>query len=431
MKSAGIIDDWVREQKDREVHFVKENFILNQNTKAHENLVWDMKVAIARFYTNNLSEEVRKGQKEKLAQGWLPQKPPLGYKTTGEKGHKIHVIDEEKAPLVKRVFELFETGNYSIGALVKKMYEEGLRNSSGRKVGKSRMHQYLSDPFYYGKNRWNGEISDGKHEPLISKELFDAVQLKLKRGTKAPQYKKHLPIFKAKINCEECGGTITWEIQKGHWYGHCNHYKNCSQKVWVRQENVEEQLFPLFDNIAPKNEKVINWLKKALKEHHEEETDYNTQKRKELNKIIERADKRQEKAYQDRVDGRIPAHLCEKMIFDSDVERKDALEALNKLGEARLAYYEAGYAIHELALHAKEIYQSQEVSTEEKRLLLSQVFSNLTLKDGVIKPNYTLAFDFLFNWMPKVNNNFEPSKTGSFTNKTDTSVSVCPTMLRC
>ena len=57
-KDAVIIDDWVKEDARREIHFVKENFILNQQTKAHENLVWDMKVAIARFYTNNLSEEV-------------------------------------------------------------------------------------------------------------------------------------------------------------------------------------------------------------------------------------------------------------------------------------------------------------------------------------------------------------------------------------
>src|SRR3989344_3970308 len=253
MKDAGIIDEWVKEDKRREVHFVKENFILNQNTRAHENLVWDMKVAIARFYTNNLSEEVKKGQKEKLAQGWLPQRPHLGYKTIGEKGHKIHILDEERANLTRKMFEIFDTGNYSIKALVEVMYKDGLRNNNGSQVGKSRMHKYLSDPYYYGKNVWNGEIYEGKHEPLISKELFASVQLKLKRNGKAPHYKKHLPVFKAKINCEECGGTITWEIQKGHWYGHCNHHKVCSQKGYIRQENVEDQLFSFFDAVAPKN----------------------------------------------------------------------------------------------------------------------------------------------------------------------------------
>src|SRR5579859_8020506 len=83
-KDASAVDDWVREKPGREVHFNKESFVLNIGTRAHENLVWDMKVAIARFYTNNLSEEVKKGQKEKLAQGWMPMRAKLGYKSVGE-----------------------------------------------------------------------------------------------------------------------------------------------------------------------------------------------------------------------------------------------------------------------------------------------------------------------------------------------------------
>ena len=55
LKDAATVDDWIKDNPKREVHFIKESFVLNGNTKAHENLVWDMKVAIARFYTNNLS----------------------------------------------------------------------------------------------------------------------------------------------------------------------------------------------------------------------------------------------------------------------------------------------------------------------------------------------------------------------------------------
>src|SRR3990167_6399459 len=117
LKDAAIIDDWVHGESGREVHFVKEHFVVSKETRAHDNFVWDMKVAVARFYTNNLSEEVRKGQKEKLAQGWLPTKPPLGYKTIGEKGHKIHVIEEQTAPGVRQMFEWYATGNYSLARL--------------------------------------------------------------------------------------------------------------------------------------------------------------------------------------------------------------------------------------------------------------------------------------------------------------------------
>ena len=135
-KDAGIMSEWVKESKEREIHFVKESFVVNEETRAHENFVWDMKVAVAHFYINNLSEEVRKGQKEKISQGWLPTKPPVGYKTIGEKGHKIHIVNEDVAPMVVKMFKLYATGNYSTKALADKMHELGLRNANGNKIVK-------------------------------------------------------------------------------------------------------------------------------------------------------------------------------------------------------------------------------------------------------------------------------------------------------
>lgn len=433
IKDAAIVSDWITEDESRQVHFVKENFILSKNTRAHENLVWDMKVAIARFYTNNLSEEVKKGQKEKLAQGWLPTKPPLGYKTIGDEGHRIHVIDEEKAPLVKRMFELYSSGNYSVKELVKVMYGEGLRNHTGRKVGKSRMHQLLSNPFYYGKVRYKKEIHDGAQEPLISQDLFEAVQQKLVRKISNPQYKKHYPVFKAKINCEQCGATVTWETQKGHWYGHhtsYEKYKHCTTKrVYVRQEEVEKQLFPHFDKVAPKTEGVLRVLEKALKESHIDEIDYNTAKRNELTRIIQLADQRIEGAYRDKLDEKIPATLCEKIMNNSTREKEEALGALKKLGESRTRYYEAGYAIHELALKSQAIYQSEKATPEEQRLLLSYVFSNLAINADRITPNYTLAFQFLVEWVPKVNKIFELIEMQINKRQKSTFVPSCPIVL--
>lgn len=72
LKDAASVSDWINENAERQVHFVKESFIVNKNTRAHENLVWDMKVAIARFYTNNLSEDPQGTEREnrpRLASG--------------------------------------------------------------------------------------------------------------------------------------------------------------------------------------------------------------------------------------------------------------------------------------------------------------------------------------------------------------------------
>lgn len=94
----------------------------------------------------------------------------------------------------------------------------------------------------------------------------------------------------------------------------------------------------------------------------------------------------------------------------STQEKEDALSSLKKLAETRTAYYEAGYAIHELAMRAKDIYSSDKASNEDKRLLLSYVFVETALQDSKITPNYTLAFDFLSEWMPRVNPVFAQTK---------------------
>ena len=429
-KDAALVQDWISEDQAREVHFLKESFILNKNTRAHESLVWDMKVAIARFYTNNLSEEVRKGQKEKISQGWLPTKPPLGYKTIGEKGHKTHIVDLEKSIFIKKMFGLYSTGNYSTKALVNVMYEEGLRNRGGKKLGKSRIYDLLSDPFYCGKMRWNGEIFKAEHEPIISKDLFDLVQTKLNRKFKSPQYKKHFPIFKAKIDCSECKGTITWEIQKGHWYGHCSHYKDCTQKNWWKQEKVEEVLFPLFDNVAPKTDGVLKVLEKALKASHADEMQYHNTSIEGITRALETAQRRLEAIYEDKIDKKISPEFYARKFEEYTKERDTATETLKKLNSDSTKYYQVGFAIHELALKASDIYKSSKATTEDKRLLLSKIFSNLSLEPQDIRPDYTLAFQFLKEWMPKVNSSFEPENRGSTKGKEDTFVPSHPILLR-
>jgi len=410
IKDAAIISDWIMENDARQVHFVKENFVLSKNTRAHENLVWDMKVAIARFYTNNLSEEVKKGQKEKLTQGWMPMRAKLGYKSVGDKGHKTHALDETAAPFIEQMFELYSTGNYSIKAIVDTMTKAGLRNEAGKRISKSRAHEMLSDTFYCGEIVWMGQTYEGKHTPIVSKELFDAVQRKLSGKFKNPQHQKHLPVFKGKIDCEECGGTICWGIVKGHWYGYCNHHKQCSQKGCTRQEVVEDQMIPSLIAVAPKTKRALQWLEGALKESHKGEVAFNTARRDELAQVIKTADQRIEGAYRDKLDSKMPADLCGKIINESTEAKRDALKALEKLTDARQAYYEAGYAIHELAMHAEAIYHSPKAEVEEQRLLLSYGFLNLTLNTHKIKPNYTLGFQFLREWMPIVNKIFKPAE---------------------
>ena len=102
-KDMVMIDEWLEEDETRQVHLVKDSLVMHKNSRSQEKLNWGIRILFAKNYVDNLSEEVKKGQKEKISQGWLPTKPPYGYKTIGESGHKEHII----VHCIQRVADIF------------------------------------------------------------------------------------------------------------------------------------------------------------------------------------------------------------------------------------------------------------------------------------------------------------------------------------
>ena len=418
-RDAVTVDDWVHETKEREIHFIKEGFVLNQNTKAHESLVWDMKVAIARFYSNNLSEEVKKGMGEKFSQGWYPSVPPLGYDSVGEKGHKTIQINKDFALVVKMMFERYATGNYSLSRLEKELFTEGYRSRSGRKIGISQIHRILSDPFYYGVIHWSNKVAQGKHESIITKDLFDKVQEVLKRKIKNPHFTKHTYLFKSKMVCDNCGGLVTWYERKGHVYGHCsNHgeYRKCDKKTCIREDKAEEQVIQHIERIALKTQEMLDWIQDVIRSEHADKIIQRETEAHRISQNLGLVRRRKDGLYEDKLDSKIDVQFYERKFEEYSIEVKSLEDALIKLNDHTDEYIQLGAVIHELAFKAKAIYVK--ATLEEKRLLFSELFTNFIQNEYEIKPNYTLAADYLANWIPKLNENYEPPKSPSIKEKT-------------
>src|SRR3989344_3077161 len=391
-KDAVMIDEWLEDDEERQVHLVKDSLILHKNSRSQEKLNWGIRILFAKNYIDNLSEEVKKGQKEKIAQGWLPTKPPIGYKTVGDKGHKIHIIDENIAPLVRKMFEYYATGNYSLKRLTETVHQEGLRTAGGRKIVKSRIHQYLTDPFYISKNRWNGEIHEGKQEPIIEEGLFDKVQLVLKSKT-TPKYSKHDYLFKGLLRCNECEGVITWETQKGHVYGHCNHYRNCTQQLWVKEPDIEAQLLTGFSGLEIRSKRLAEWIRKALKESHKDEINYHSASVGELGKQHELLKQRLDRLYDDKLDGKITPEFYQKKFKQYSEELKGIDKSLGNHTNASLKYFELGMNFYDLSQRSPDIYKS--ALLDQKRQLIRLVFEKLILDGGNLKYVYTKPFQLL------------------------------------
>lgn len=407
-KSAVLIDDWLEKDEERQVHLVKDSLILHKNSRSQEKLNWGVRLLFAKNYVDNLSEEVKKGQREKISQGWMPTKSPLGYKTIGERGHKTHVIDEKIAPLVHKMFKLYATGEYSLKQLVEAMFEKGLRTKQGNKLVKSRMASILTDPFYFGKFRWNSEVHPGSHEPLVSKQLFDEVQ-RIMNGRTTPKYNKHFYLFKGMLRCAECGGTITWETQKGIIYGHCNHYRECKQKTWSKQYEVEQQIADKLHNFILKSPKVAEVIKKALKLSHGAEIEVYESSREELNNSLNVLQRRIEKIYDDKLDGVITHEFYQRKFKQYTDDKESVEDQLKKLSQANTTYYNIGSQIHDLSQRAQSIYEHG--TDENKRKLANLVFESLKLDEGELAIDYNPAFSVLMEAVSATNRSKLPENT--------------------
>src|SRR6266853_1441631 len=103
------------DELDLEIHFVKENVILSQDSRSSEKFIHGIKVLMAKNYIDNLSEETRKGMLEKAQQGIWPSYAPLGYlNVVGPEGKRVIQPDPELAPIIAQLFERYATGMYSL-----------------------------------------------------------------------------------------------------------------------------------------------------------------------------------------------------------------------------------------------------------------------------------------------------------------------------
>jgi DNA invertase Pin-like site-specific DNA recombinase len=128
----------------------------------------------SKYYIDNLSENIKRGHRQKLKNGLWPQMAPLGY--LNNKETKQIYVDKEKSPFIKKAFEAYASGKYTLKEIRKIINGLGLRGRRDKMLSVSNYQYLLQNPFYYGLIRYNGEYFEGKHEPIIAKKLFDECQ---------------------------------------------------------------------------------------------------------------------------------------------------------------------------------------------------------------------------------------------------------------
>ena len=417
-KDTVMADEWLESDETRKIHFVKDGLVLHKGSRSQEKLNWGMRVVIAKNYIDNLKEEVEKGIKEKLSQGWLPGTPPLGYINIGEVKHKIQVINIHVAPLVKLMFELYDTGNHSLSTLNEELKNQGLRSKNDRPLSKSHLYKMLTNRYYKGDLSWNGvDYGTGKHEPLVSEELFNSVQVRLKRPN-PPKYNKHNPLFKGMMSCENCGKSISWEVQKGNWYGSCN-TKDCYRERYARQAVLDEQITQHFEALVCPEPEIIAWVKKALRSSHSSEIELHKTSVQLLNTRYNLLQTKLDTLYEDRLEARITTEYYDTKFKEVTDERKQVLSSIERLTDTNTDYIERGINILELTQNAATIYKSLK-NTRKKQGLILDIFSNIGLNGESLLCEYRKEAALVLNKVEKtklLEDTFEHDEYGSIKQK--------------
>jgi len=386
-RSARNLKDWadLGDMIDQgvEVRFANESLDLNSRGGR---LSADIQAVVAADYIRNLREETKKGLYGRLKQGFYPLPAPIGYLNHG--AAQLKTVDPAKGPLVKMIFDLYTSGNWSIPRLVIEMERRGLRNVVGGKVSQTGMHTILRNPFYAGllRIRASGETYQGNHEALISMAQFRRVQ-DILHGRVGTRVYVHDFLFRRTIKCGNCSRSLIGELQKGIVYYRC-HRPTCKKAI-VRESEFAGALMDQLKSIefTQEDKKLLKDRLALLKNSWANDC---AEAIRSARMRIETADARLNlltDAYLDQV--------LDKTMFEA---RKEALIAERRSLENKIHAYETNRRsipeeiekCVELAGSAYSLYQK--ASIEEKRRLIRILMSNCTLRSRSLEFAWQMPF---------------------------------------
>ena len=387
-KDAVLLDEWLAANPDRRLHSVKESLILHMNAKSDVKFMWNIHVAAAKKYTDTLREETMKGWAEKLAQGWMPSDPPLGYMNVRANGrHVQHAPNPATKPLVVKAFNKYLEPGESVGTITKLMEQMGLKTRSGHPVAKSKVHKMLDNPYYIGIIRFDGREYPGAQLPLISTELFEKVQNKL-HGKRPTRYRRLNPVLKGVIHCGNCGGLVTWQLQKGRFYGACQRNSEmCKRRRLLREDRVEQSVVAMLEKLVCPTPEIIQWVADSMREQQYGDIEEKERLWDSVRIQMERITRMDDHLYDDKLAGEISQEKYEAKHAEFGKQKTELQQQLSGIDKSFGNRLDQTLVLLELSQRAAEIYAER--TPQQKRLIITKLFENITVEGDSLSVEYT------------------------------------------
>ena len=334
---------------------------------------------------DNIKDRTSSVLSSRAQNGYQLGKAPVGYlNARDEHRHGIIVPDPEKKNYIKHCFDLYATGLFSYERVGKELAKYGFVDSNDKPYPKKRIEDILKSPVYIGKVVHKGEIYEGKHEPIISEELFYRVQLLLK-GADSKSPKGMIYTYSNFIKCAKCGYSMVAVTKKGahnsgtYIYYHCSNYTKAHKKEKNINENLIDEAMQEVIESFDITEKEIKVIKKEIFNAIDDLKKYEHKSIEELRK-----------QYDDVVDS-ITSHLIQKNNDISDVTKGEILRKLEakkesiarNIAENSKDTTKRISILIDFANRIPELYLK--ATLDEKRLILNTITESITYDEDTNK----------------------------------------------
>ncbi len=263
----------------------------------------------SKYYSDNLSENIKRGVRQKLRRGEWLSLAPFGY-TNNPKVRNIEP-HPTNARIVKRAFKEYAKGTHTFVSLGEFLADLGVVSRNGTPLAKVSIKRLLTNRAYLGFIKHKDEWFDGNFEPLVSPQLFEAVQNVLHEKSRPRKRKnKHDFPFTGLFRCGECDSMISaqWTTNR---HGTKYRYYRCSKKrgrcsqSYLQEKDLAEQIRQRLQTISL-CDRYTDWMLDKVKEWEREEIGASQSEVQNLSNKIKASEARLEKLISTYLDGDIP-----------------------------------------------------------------------------------------------------------------------------
>jgi site-specific DNA recombinase len=403
--SRNFEDEVSLNRLDLEIHFVKTGTVLSKNARAQTKFMHGIELVSSKYYSDNLREEVMKGMHEKAEQGILPAKAPFGYRNN--KADRTIEVHPENSLIVKRMFALYASGACTLVTMARTIHRE-----TGKKISKTGVHLILQNHFYVGLMTWGGKQYPGTHGLFVTPQTFNEVQAVL-AGHNRLKYSKREVALRGLMNCAHDGCMLTGDIQKKKYvYYRCTGHRGKCGLPRFREEDMINRLGEPLKNLQVPPE-IVSQIVARVRDDQRKAQGKVSGERTFLESRLASIRNRMDKAYSDKLDGKIAEDFWQRLMTEWRMEEQQVKMAIQGLssGETGDRALDA-QRIFELANSAYFLYVSQD--SVEKAKLLRMVVSNFSVDAVSVTPTYRKPFDIIAKraqseeWSGREDSNLRP-----------------------